>query len=444
MPTATAAEPTVRPLVVSARRDGPRRAVSAQSVAVARVGFGLLAAASSARFLAKGWVETLYLAPVNHLTFPGFGWVRPWPTALMYAHVIALVVLGLAIAVGYRHRAAATLFVIGFTYVELIDATLYLNHYWFLSLMGVLMAVLPVGSYWSLDARLGRVPSSPVVEAWVVWALRAQVAVVYLFAGLAKLNTDWLVHAQPLRLWLADHTALPVIGPWMDEPLLAHLASWSGAVFDLTIVGWLLWPRSRPLAYAVVVGFHVATGLLFPIGIFPWVMAISALVFFEPDWPSRVGGRRRSSRPTAPPPRTGRGARRLLVGLAVLQLALPLRHYALPGNVRWNEQGYYLAWRVMLTEKAGSLEFLVTDPETGREWEVGPELVLTDWQITQAAIRPDLIRQTAALVEAHYGRDLEVRAVSWVSMNGRPAAPLIDPTVDLTGPLPEEWIRSSP
>ena len=188
MPTATAAEPTVRPLVVSARRDGPRRAVSAQSVAVARVGFGLLAAASSARFLAKGWVETLYLAPVNHLSFPGFGWVRPWPTALMYAHVIALVVLGLAIAVGYRHRAAATLFVIGFTYVELIDATLYLNHYWFLSLMGVLMAVLPVGSYWSLDARLGRVPSSPVVEAWVVWALRAQVAVVYLFAGLAKLT----------------------------------------------------------------------------------------------------------------------------------------------------------------------------------------------------------------------------------------------------------------
>lgn len=133
------------------------------------------------------------------------------------------------------------------------------------------------------------------------------------------------------------------------------------------------------------------------------------------------------------------------MAFAVLQLALPLRHYALPGNVRWNEQGYYLAWRVMLTEKAGSLEFAVTDPATGDEWEAGPELVLTDWQTTQAAIRPDLIRQTAELIEAHYGRDLEVRARSFVSMNGRPAIPMFDPAVDLTGDLDgRAWILPGP
>ena len=526
-----------------------RRPVAADSLAVFRIGFGLLVAFSSLRFLAKGWVDTLYLAPENHLTYRWFGWVAPLPAPWMHLHMVALAALGICIAIGYRHRLATALFIVGFAYTELIEASLYLNHYWFITLAAVLLLLLPAHHHWSLDTAAGRAAcsnqslahtagrathsradnsrdeeasrtahhrslrsaagraarhtESQAVQAWVVWALRAQVGIVYVFAGIAKLNGDWLFHAQPLRLWLADRTHLPVIGPFLDEPLVAYAASWGSAAFDCTIVAWLLWRRSRPWAYAVLVVFHIATWLLFPkIGVFPWVMIFCALVFFPSDWPRQLAKRvkvgletanwqfpistwelPRSSRETEPlqsyassttwgrtPNGTAakepepmqsdtanrktssvsRPAVALLAVFAAVQIFLPLRHYLEPGNVRWNEQGYYLAWRVMLTEKAGHLEYEVTDPATGRNWLAYPELVLTDWQAAHAATRPDLIHATALLIADHYEQqgipDAEVRATSWVSMNGRQAKQFIDPTINLAahprGQIPPGWILS--
>ena len=479
------------------------RPVAADSLAVFRIGFGLLVAFSSLRFLAKGWVDTLYLAPENHLNYRWFGWVVPLPAPWMHLHMVALAALGICIALGYRHRLATALFIVGFAYTELIEASLYLNHYWFITLAAVLLLLLPAHHHWSLDAAAGRAVKTQAVQAWVIWALRAQVGIVYVFAGIAKLNGDWLFHAQPLRLWLADRTHLPVIGPFLDEPLVAYAASWSSAAFDCTIVAWLLWRRSRPWAYTVLVVFHIATWLLFPkIGVFPWVMIFCALVFFPPDWPRQLAKRvkagletanwqfpistwelPRSSRETEPlqsyasstawgrtpngtaakepEPRQSDTANRktssvsrpvivLLAVFAAVQIFLPLRHYLEPGNVRWNEQGYYLAWRVMLTEKAGHLEYEVTDPATGRNWLAYPELVLTDWQAAHATTRPDLIHATALLIADHYEQqgipDAEVRATSWVSMNGRQAKQFIDPAINLAahprGQIPTGWIIS--
>lgn len=435
--------------------------MAAESVAAFRIGFGLVTAFGSIRFLARGWVDSLYLAPHNHLSYPGFDWIHPLPAPWMHLHMLGLALLGLSIALGYRHRLCAALFVIGFTYTELIDAVLYLNHYWFVTLAGVLLAVLPAHHRWSLDARAGRVGASRTVSAAVVWAFRGQLGVVYAFAGLAKLNADWLLRAQPLGLWLADRTHLPIIGPVLDEPLVAYLASWSSAFFDCTIVAWLLWRRSRPWAYVAVVVFHLATAALFQIGVFPWVMIVSGLVFFEPDWPVRAWGvvRKRIAATSTPaemaghppgPARISRPAVAFLLILALLQLALPLRHYAYNGNVRWTEEGYYWSWRVMLTEKTGYVDYRVTDAVTGQTWVTGPELVLTDWQTVQANVRPDLIQATARLIGDHYREDgytdLEVRADAWVSMNGRPAERIVDPAVDLLsqprGLAPAGWILS--
>ena len=119
--------------------------------------------------------------------------MRPLPPVLMYAVVLAMVPLGLAIAAGYRTRAAALGYLVLFAYCELIDAATYLNHYWYLTLALTLVVALPLS---------GRA----TVPAAVVWVLRAQVAVVYLMAGLAKLNHDWLVRGEPMATWLASRT----------------------------------------------------------------------------------------------------------------------------------------------------------------------------------------------------------------------------------------------
>jgi hypothetical protein len=120
---------------------------------------------------------------------------------------------------------------------------------------------------------------------------------------------------------------------------------------------------------------------------------------------------------------------------AALQVAIPMRHLAYAGDVRWTEEGYYGSFRVMLTEKAGLLRFTVTDPATGESWTVDPTLVLTDWQARQATVRPELALAAAHLVAADFagrGHDgVAVQADSWVSFNGRQRQRMIDPQIDL-------------
>ena len=296
----------------------------------------------------------------------------------------------------------------------------------------------------------------------------AQVGLVYFFAGLAKLNPDWLAQAQPMRIWLYNSGDIPLLGPLLRETWVAFAMSWGGALFDLTIVGWLLWSKSRPLAYGVLVVFHVATLLLFPsIGVFPWIMVFATLIFFPPDWPRRVLDRTR----TAPGMhcRAGDGAARpdrhirrlswqtrlaVMLALAFLafQAIMPLRHFAYPGNVRWNGDGSLFSWRVMLTEKEGQVQYRVRRSGGSRESLIYPEEYLTPRQVERMSHQPDLILSTAHIVRDDFVSKgypgVEVYADVHVSWNGRPAARLIDPSVDLArvhaGPGPRDWVLDAP
>lgn len=437
MPTATA--DAAGPDAEHRRRLGGRpsgrltAAVPAGSYVFFRFAFGVVAAASTVRFVWRGWVDEFWLTPEHHLTYGWFGWVHPLPAVLMYLVMATLALAGVAIAVGWHTRVAAAVFAIGFAYTELIDAALYLNHYWFVTLAAVLLAALPGPS------------GDGTVPAISVWAIRGQLAVVYLFAGIAKLNPDWLFDGQPLRIWLAARTDRPLVGPWLDEPAVAYLFSWAGAAFDLTIVGWLLWRRSRPYAYVAVVTFHVATAALFQIGVFPWVMIASTPIFFAPDWPQRFRERLPGRRPVdhvdmvderVTTLRRPARWRMVAVGvIALLNVVLPIRHLATAANVRFDDDGYYLSWRVMLTERSAFVEYLVTDPTTGSTRPMRADDLLEPWQVAQADTRPDLILATAHLiaddVEAATGVRPEVRVDAWVSVNGRPRQRWIDPAVDL-------------
>lgn len=451
MQTATPAAELSRPAVPAART------ASGASVAAFRIAFGLLVFLSSIRFLLNGWINTLYLDPSHHLTYRWFGWVAPGPPWLLHVELVALALSGLCIAAGLRHRISCVVFLVLFGHTELIDASLYLNHYWFLTLTGVLLLLLPVNHQWSWDARSGRVDRSDQVPLAVVWILRAHVGSVYAFAGLAKINADWLLRAEPLRLWFADRADTPMIGPLLAIPAVAWMASWSAAALDLSAAALLSHTSTRRFAYAALVIFHTVTGLLFQIGVFPLVMVMAGTIFFRPTWPLEL----RSRFTTVPPPAFRASAVRppirpvarvAIAALAVMQIVLPLRHYAIDSNVRWSEEGYLLAWRVMLTEKAGHLEFEVTDAATNQRWTVAPTHVLTDWQASAAATRPDLIKATADLLEreleAGGSGPVEIRAHAWISMNGREAVRLLDPTINLVaydrGAMPTGWILPAP
>ncbi|HAI41213.1 MAG TPA: HTTM domain-containing protein, partial [Maribacter sp.] len=111
--------------------------------------------------------------------------------------------------------------------------------------------------------------------------IKLLLGIVYFYAGLAKLNSDWLLNAMPLKIWLPAKFDTPFIGSFLGEEWVQFLFSWSGAIYDLSIPFLLLYKRTRPYAFVMVVIFHVLTRVLFPIGMFPYVMIVSALIFFD-------------------------------------------------------------------------------------------------------------------------------------------------------------------
>ncbi|MET0697493.1 MAG: HTTM domain-containing protein, partial [Acidimicrobiia bacterium] len=366
--------------------------VSAASGALFRIGFGIVGVVLVVRFFARGWIETLLIEPAYHFSYPGFEWVRVWPEPWMHLHFLVIGLAALGIAIGYRYRLSAGLFALSLGYVELIDRSLYLNHYYWLVLTAAVMVFLPLNATLSLDARHGRVRTPGRYPAWVIWMLRFQVGMVYVFAGLAKLNGDWLLRAEPLSTWLPARSEMWLIGPVLTLPVVAYLFSWAGALFDLTIVGWLSWRPSRPYAYVALVVFHTLTWLMFPsIGLFPLLMSLSALVFFDPAWLERFLPARKA-RVTSAPKRAGSLHHPVWIGLGALyvmvMVALPLRHHLTPGDVKWTGEGYLGSWQVMLSEKSASADFVVTDRDTGESWKVPPPDYLTERQRMVMATDP--------------------------------------------------------
>ncbi len=403
-----------------------------------------MVAVAAARFLINGWVAPLYLEPRFHFTYLGFGWVHPWPGAGMYLHFSAIVVLGMAVAFGFRYRRAAMLLFIAFTYVELLDRTWYLNHYYWVSVVCLALVFLPLHR------------GTRTVPAWVVWSLRGLVGMVYVFAAIAKLNPDWLLRGMPLALWLPQDADLPIIGPLVASPSVPLIASWATVAFELAVVPLLLIGRTRAVTYAVAVVFHVGTWIVLPeIGMFPMIMMASALVFFAPSWPRDVAARlrltfRARAEVTRRPGFVDRIAPAAVAVMAFSMVVLPLRHLAYAGDVRWTDEGYRLSWRVMLTEKVGLARFEVVDT-AGTRHAVNVDDYLTAPQKRAMAFQPDMILDVAHLIRDDYRSrgmgDVAVYADVMVSMNGRPARRLVDPNVDLAAVAadlgPKAWVLRS-
>ena len=118
---------------------------------VFRIAFGLMMAGSALRFWVKGWIKPLYIDPEYHFKFYCFEWVKALPGQGMYWLFGALILLSLCIAAGFFYRVSATLYFLIFTYVELIDKALYLNHYYFISLLSFLMIFMPAHRAFSVD-----------------------------------------------------------------------------------------------------------------------------------------------------------------------------------------------------------------------------------------------------------------------------------------------------
>ena len=446
------------------------------SLVAFRVIFGGCMLFENVRYALKGEIQKTFIAPEFHFSFPGFGWVTEMSEPMIWIFAVLMCISSLTVMIGAFYRISATILFITFTYFFLLEATAYRNHFYLLSILSLVMIFLPAHRAWSVDAKRRPECAATHVPLWIVWFLRAQLGFVYFFAGVAKMNPDWINGSSMLAIFHNSGRPANEI-EFLSQGWVTALFSYSGLLFDLGITFLLLWPRTRLIAFFSAAGFHVTNGIyLVAVGIFPWFMLMASTIYFDPNWPRKLWNRYDKSEPAVLPERLHKNSSGIetkprpvvLTVLAVyfaIQIFLPIRQYFLPVNTSWTHEGHRWAWRMKLVSKrVTDVKIWTFDPDSGNRIDLslnftgnlpenlarlGPgNSIIHAWQALRAAGQPDLFIQfiedlDATLLEKT-GIDYPIYADVRVEMNGRPAQPLIDPTVDLSevewtfGPAP--WI----
>jgi len=440
--------------LLSKIRQNMFKPVDASSLVVFRIGFGLIMLWEVWRYWNYGWIAKYYIEPDFHFKYFGFEWIAPWAGDLMYVHYALVAVLALFITIGLFYRLSTHLFLIAFSYIFLLEQAHYLNHLYLVILVSLILCAVPANRYFAVDAWRRPDKKSDTVPAWSIWLLRAQFEVVYIYAGIVKLNSDWL-QLEPLSAWLARRSDFPVLGDLFLQDWSVAIAAYGIILLHILGAPLLLWRRARIYVFLAYACFHILNHFVFSIGIFPWLTLFATLIFFDPDWPKQVWRKLTAlfGAGEAAEPETTRthmpgssyrlprpATQTLIIGAIGLwfayQVLMPLRHVLYPGKVSWTEEGHKYSWQMKLRAKDGTAVFLVRDPLTDRSWRVRPGSHLNSRQTRKMSTRPDMILQFAHYLADHWKTEYnvehaEVRVISRVSLNGRKAATMIDPSVDL-------------
>lgn len=407
-------------------------------VALFRMFFAVIMLAHVWRYFSNGLIDYFFGPPPHHLTYFGFEWVHAFDLDGMRRVYYLMALSAVGVGLGLLYRISAVLLFITFTYTFLAEAGQFQNHYYLMSLIAFLLILIPAHRSFSVDSVLVPDKASSFVPTWCHLLLMFQIAVPYVYGGIAKLNSDWL-HGMPVGIWISERSDLPLIGPLLTERWMHWFISYAGLVIDLAAVPLLLWRRTRIFAVCVLTMFHLANSVLFPIDVFPWMSILAMTIFFRPGWPRRMLRLQEPQPPDELHSTRGTWRQRFtlgLIGVYVLwQLLFPLRHLLYPGNPSWTEEGHQFAWRMMLRRKDVFLRVYATNSISGKTLEVPVSLFFSPRQIMELAVSPDQIASTAPFfgerARAVGMTDVEIRAVALASLNGRKPQLLIDPELDL-------------
>ncbi len=421
-----------------------------------RIAFGILAFAD---VLSTWGYKHLYKNSFDpdrfSFAYYGFEWVKPLPEPFMSLLMLGTMFAALCIVFGKWYRPSCFIYFIGFSYIFLIEKSYYLNHAYLFIVISAVMIFLPANRSFSIDVwktpsfRRDRVPF------FCIGILIFLMSVVYFYGGIAKINQDWL-NAFPLKIWLKGKSDMFLIGPLLGKEWFAYLLSYGGLLLDLFVVFFLLWKRTRIIAFSFVLFFHITNLILFSIGIFPYLSTVLSSLFFPSDYPKKIIAwltkkikwiakiddkwrKRFQDYPKDKVVTYGDGEKKLFLGglgiLCFLMLTIPFRHHFYQGNVAWTEEGHRYSWRMMLRSKVGKGYFNIKFPDQSRMQKVDGRHSLTKRQRRKMLTHPDMILQYAHFLRdslAEVGHpDIEIYANIQVRLNNRKYQQYIDEKVDL-------------
>jgi len=407
-----------------------------------RIAFGLLITTEAFGAIATGWVRRNFIEPNFTFNFIDFDFLQPLPGNGMYYYFVLMGIFGILITIGYKYRFSMFCYALMWTCVYLMQKTSYNNHYYLMMLLCWLMVFLPAHRWFSVDAKQNPKIKSASVPRWTYLVVIFQVWMVYTFASFAKIYPDWL-DGSVTALFMKSKSDYWLIGDFLQLSWVHHSMAYVGILFDLLIVPLLLWKRTRLIGFCISVFFHLFNSIVFQIGIFPYMSIAFALFFFSSETLQRrfLPKKKIYTEEEIKVPSIKPWLISAFSIYFIIQIALPLRHWAFQDDVLWNEEGHRLAWRMMLRSKSGRLTIYTQDATTGQRNNYDYGSLLTKKQKRSIRSKPDMIWQLVQRIkqiETEKGNDVAVYVNCHVKVNSGSYFPLIDPEVDLSK---EEWLH---
>lgn len=406
---------------------------------VFRILFGAIMLMEFGKSLTSGWVRSVYISAPFTFNFIGFDFLQHLRGPMMYYYFGLGCLASLLVILGLFYRPGAIVLALLWSGVYFSQKEHYNNHYYLMVLLCWLMALMPANRRAALDVKFGYVKASNECYKWQIQLFIIQIAVLYVFASIAKMYPDWL-NAIPPKIWFAKRHNHPLLGKVYRQEWFAYFVAYSGILFDLLVVPALLWRRTRVLAVVAMLIFHQFNKLTFGIGVFPYLAMSLNVFFFKGTIFDKTVGIETKNLTTLSTPYTKQlWITTTLCLYLIWQILTPFRHHLYKGDVLWTEEGHRMAWRMMLRSKNGDIVFRIKDKNSDSTWVINPEDMMQSIQAKNVATKPDFAWQYAQKLKKHYkkkGLDVQIFAEGGCSVNGRPKKPLINPDVDIAA---QEW-----
>lgn len=392
--------------------------------------------------------------------YPFFSWVHGSPE-LAGPLTIAWFISGFLVSTGLLFRISGPFCFIITLYSYLIAAERYLNHEYMELIFLFLLSLSPAHYRLSIDSYIWKFPK--VAPTFFLFALKIQTEIILIYAGLVKINYDWL-HLQPLSNWLAAKSDLVFFGNvWLN--------SWGVAVgaygiILLHILGapLMFWKKTRLPVFIVYSGFHIINSQIFPIDIFPWMTIACSTLFFSADWPAQILDKIRQWTSGATAVQNGNlntadnlkkfdsnALNNSLIAVLTIwivsQALLPIRSVLYTGDVDWTGEGHRFSWRMMLEQRnCPVLSFVIIDKKVGKVIFSDIKTLLNDRKkLNYVCKQPDHIVQVAHALkdiyikEGQLSGEAAVHLYSMRSLNYRKPTLYVDPMRDLSNESILSW-----
>ncbi|GMH36804.1 hypothetical protein BSKO_04677 [Bryopsis sp. KO-2023] len=445
--------------LVDAVYDWLVRPVHASTLCLFRLVYGLVMVAQIYKWM---YVFPEFEGTIYALPYPGVGWVKPLNPDTARVVLGMCLVFSLCMSVGFLTRFSALVNYLTFAYLFHICQSLHNNHYILMCHVNFVGIFLTWGEWASLDCLLFRKKKRKgdmtVIPRWNLLLMQLLFCIPYFFGSVAKMNRDWVFKAQPITLWFSLRSGL-----FYEFSILPWVICWTGLIFDFVISFLLFWKKTRfKVAFPAALFFNFSNKMMFNIGVFPYAMVCSLILFLDSHVPALAWSWFSASPPPLNPEnftpqdnfpnilndkaakeqRRSKGLYKKFVlifvgGFVLFHALFPLRHFVLySSNPSWTEEGHLGAWHMKLRSKNGWL-YMLAEELDGRVTQLAPEFdpLVAPRQIRDVETRPHATLMYAKRLNQVFeeaGRPLKSLMVrSCFSLNDNPSKQLFIPTANI-------------